>query len=79
MSGLFQNKYRVASARLQSWDYANEVLYFVTICTKDRACYFGNIVETISVETQCIASRKRPYELSMQHKEIGQIAATDWY
>ncbi len=40
---LFQNKYRIASARLQNWDYANEELYFITICTKNREHYFGEI------------------------------------
>ncbi len=40
---LFQNKYRIESARLQGWDYAREGLYFVTICTRDRARFFGEI------------------------------------
>lgn len=43
MKELFNNKYRVPSARLQSWNYANEGIYFVTICTKDREPYFGDI------------------------------------
>ena len=46
MSELFNNKYRIPSARLQSWNYANEGFYFITICTKDRICYFGNIIES---------------------------------
>ncbi len=41
MTEKYQNKYRIASARLQSWDYANEGAYFITICTtKDRRHYF---------------------------------------
>ena len=44
MSGLYQNKYRISSARLQSWDYAYEGLYFVTICTENREHYFGEVV-----------------------------------
>lgn len=40
----FQNKYRIPSARLQSWDYSNEGMYFITICTKNREHYFGEIV-----------------------------------
>ncbi len=39
---LFANKYRIESARLKGWDYANGA-YFVTICTKNRKHYFGNI------------------------------------
>ena len=44
MSGLYQNKYRISSARLQSWDYASEGLYFVTICTQNREQYFGRVI-----------------------------------
>jgi hypothetical protein len=40
----FQNKYRISSARLQNWDYGSDAMYFVTICTSHRECYFGNIV-----------------------------------
>jgi len=29
--------------RLQDWDYSRSGYYFVTICTKDRINYFGNI------------------------------------
>ena len=39
----FKNKYRIASARLQNWDYGSPGLYFITICTKDREQYFGKI------------------------------------
>jgi putative transposase len=47
MSLLFNNKYRIPSARLQNWNYANEAMYFVTICTKNRENYFGEIVNAI--------------------------------
>ena len=39
----FKNKYRIPSARLQNWDYGSPGLYFITICTKDRNHYFGEI------------------------------------
>ena len=41
---LFKNKYRIESARLQTWDYSSERLYFITICTKDRNQYFVEVV-----------------------------------
>lgn len=47
MSFLFNNKYRIPSARLQNWNYANEDMYFVTICTKNRGNFFGEIVDSI--------------------------------
>lgn len=43
MQNKFQNKYRFASARLQTWDYANNGTYFITICTQNRHHFFGTI------------------------------------
>ncbi len=40
---LFQNQYRIESTRLQGWDYSRAGMYFVTICTHDRAHFFGEI------------------------------------
>jgi len=45
MAEKFQNKYRIASARLQTWDYGWNAAYFVTICTKNKECFFGNITD----------------------------------
>lgn len=39
----FKNKYRIPSARLQSWDYGWNGSYFITICTQNRLHYFGEI------------------------------------
>ncbi|MCD6367438.1 MAG: hypothetical protein J7L46_07865 [Bacteroidales bacterium] len=39
----FKNKYRIPSARLQSWDYGWNGSYFITICTKNREYFFGKI------------------------------------
>lgn len=41
---LFRNKYRIPSARAVWHDY-NGGAYFVTICTKDMAHFFGEIVD----------------------------------
>ena len=71
MAVLFQNKYRMSSARLQSWDYANAGMYFISICTRNRECYFGDIVET-----QCIASLQQP---TLQPTQIGKIAYDEWF
>lgn len=32
------------SIRLKGYDYSQAGLYFITICTKNRECFFGNIV-----------------------------------
>jgi len=40
----FQNKYRIPSSRLQNWNYGSPGLYFITVCTKNREHYFGEII-----------------------------------
>ena len=67
MDNLFNNKYRIPSARLQSWNYANEGMYFITICTKNRINYFGEIgANGLDGPT-------------LQPTEIGKIAHSQWY
>jgi REP-associated tyrosine transposase len=63
----FLNRYRISSARLQNWDYGSQGLYFVTICTKNRNKYFGEIVP---LQTQNIAP--------LQPTLIGLIAQKNW-
>ncbi|HKH98147.1 MAG TPA: transposase [Candidatus Sulfotelmatobacter sp.] len=40
---LYQDKYRIEPARLRGWDYRLRGWYFVTICTQNRACIFGEV------------------------------------
>ena len=42
-SELYKNKYRVKTARLENYDYAQDGFYFITICTKDRELFFGDV------------------------------------
>jgi len=44
MDNKYQNKYRIPSSRLENWDYGSSASYFVTICTKNREYFFGDIV-----------------------------------
>ncbi len=43
----FNNMYRIPSARASKWNYGWNAAYFVTICTKERECYFGEIESNI--------------------------------
>jgi len=70
MEERYRNKYRTSSARLVGWDYGSHGLYFVTICTKDRIRYFGEIEDHAGSETQSIAS--------LRMTEIGKIAYNNW-
>jgi putative transposase len=44
---LYQNKYRIESARLQGWNYGTPGWYFVTMCVRNHACSFGEITNSI--------------------------------
>ncbi len=41
----FNYKYNPKSNRLENYDYSENWWYFITICTKDRQEYFGEIIE----------------------------------
>lgn len=43
MSEKFKNKYTIKSVRLEKYDYSQNGMYFITICTKDRQEFFGKI------------------------------------
>lgn len=64
---LYKGKYRIASARLKDWDYSSEGFYYVTICTKDRKSFFGNVMEI----------REEPGAI-MQLSDAGKIVERCW-
>ena len=79
----YKQAFRIPSARLVNWDYGSHGLYFVTICTKGKEHFFGEIIyaaennrrfdqplETQGVETQNIAS--------LRMTEIGKVAHQFW-
>ena len=87
---LFKNKYRIESFRLKNWDYRNAGAYFITICTKNRAHYFGEITDgemQLSqigkiVENEWIKTFQReelPEKLESQHvkKWVDKIIVSD--
>jgi hypothetical protein len=39
----YRGKYRIESLRYKEWNYAAAALYYITICTKDRVQYFGEV------------------------------------
>ncbi|MDR2886439.1 MAG: hypothetical protein LBV26_00290, partial [Bacteroidales bacterium] len=67
----YKDKYRIPTARLQGYVYGVNGCYYVTICTKNHIHYFGEIVKTDNVDTQCIA-------YLLQKTEIGEIAEKEW-
>ena len=41
------------SIRLPCWNYSNEGGYFITICTKDRECFFGDVMGGKIILNEC--------------------------
>jgi putative transposase len=66
----YQNKYRIPSARLKNWDYGAMGSYFVTICTKNREHFFGEIVSVPTMTGE--------YENEMQLNAIGKKVKEEW-
>ena len=65
MPDKYQDKYRIPSARLKGYDYGQNGAYFITICTKNRIHYFGEIEE----------SRNDPF---LQMSPMGIVAYDYW-
>ena len=83
---LYNNKYRIESARLAGHDYGSNGAYYITICTKDRLHHFGEIVETDidpslrqnaspSLKSSVSEMDKNP---SLRSTPIAEIAAEHW-
>ncbi|MBS1684636.1 MAG: transposase [Bacteroidetes bacterium] len=68
-----KSRYKISTARLQNWDYGSNAFYFVTICTKSRVPYFGEIIQYAddpSDKTQGIAS--------LRASRMGEVAQDCW-
>ena len=59
------------SIRLKNYDYSQSGLYFVTICTQNRECIFGNIINN-----NVGVGRDRP--ISMILNQYGKIIENVW-
>lgn len=45
MASKFRNRFRIESTRLKNWDYRLDASYFITICTKNKEHFFGEIID----------------------------------
>lgn len=48
----WKGKYRIDSTRLRGWDYSYDGAYFITICTKNRQHFFGEIRNGKLIQTK---------------------------
>jgi putative transposase len=67
MEDKYQKKYRISSPRLAGWDYGSHGLYFVTICTKHRVHYFGEVIQP-----------ENPDNAFVEYADMGKIAFDNW-
>jgi REP element-mobilizing transposase RayT len=61
----FKTKYRAESARRKGWDYSQAGCYFITICTRNKEMFFGEVVGDED-------------EAEVELSEIGKIADKFW-
>src|SRR5690606_23286777 len=76
MSDKFKGKYRNESTRLKHWDYGCDAMYFVTIRTKDRERYFGELQDgKMQVSPAGAIAHVLWYEIKnhAQHIELGEF------
>ncbi len=67
----YKNKYRIESARLQTWDYSWSASYFITICTKKRYHYFGKIENgTMELSTIGVIANVLWYEIKNHTRNV---------
>jgi REP element-mobilizing transposase RayT len=80
----FQDKYRIPSARATWWDYSANGCYFITICTANRDCIFGEIIDNNKTD-DTIANVETHGRASLHHgcaflqlSPIGEIVLQEW-
>jgi len=77
----FRDKYCVPSARWQQWNYGWNGACFVTICTHEWRCLFGEIIDDIMVLSEIgeIAKREclKTFEMRFDMKlTLGEYVIT---
>jgi REP element-mobilizing transposase RayT len=71
MSEKFRGKYRNESARLQNWDYGWNAMYFITICTRNRTHFFGEIEnDKMKLSNQGVIADLLWYEIKNHSKNV---------
>ena len=64
---LFKGKYHIDTTRLKDWDYSSCGYYYVTICTKDKVCLFGEVIKS-----------SEGLGASVKLSQIGEIVENFW-
>jgi len=78
MSEKFKGKYRIPSARAYWWYYSSDAAYFVTISTKDRHHYFGEITPRTDAIHRVSSKKDASSNPHMLPTKSGILAANIW-
>ena len=71
MTGYHSDLHKRHSIRLQGYDYSKVGAYFVTVCTKDRECLFGDVRDgEICLNTLGVFVRKCWNDLSSRYASV---------
>jgi putative transposase len=70
----FKGRYRISSTRLVDHDYASNAMYFITLCTKGRNHFFGQIARKWEGD----AVHGGWGEAFLLPSEMGRVAAAYW-
>jgi putative transposase len=74
----FKNQYRIQSARLQDWDYGKNGAYFITICSKNREYFFGDISRPSDCRSEWEETLHATSLPIMKLSQIGELAQQYW-
>jgi len=74
MTKKYQNKYRIESARKKGYDYSQNGAYFITIVTKNREWFFGDIIGGYGGRDVL-----QNVSTTMELSEIGKIVWDEWF
>lgn len=73
----YLGKYRNTPMRLAKYDYGQNGQYFITICTHNRAHYFGRVVQTdLQDLADPLQSKAEPHTVELS--ELGEVANQCW-
>ena len=68
---LYKNKYRIESTRLSKYDYTNCGFYYITICTKNKTPFLGQVInEKVLLSESGEITRKIWLEIPNHYKNI---------
>lgn len=75
---LFNNKYRIDSARRKDVDYSMAGAYFITICTQDRKPFFGNIANGIMNHSELGKTVQAEWKKTSEIRKDMNVSLGEW-